>query len=218
MSKENQTPESGNKFKKILENAKDKLLFYQHKPVSRVKSKQKELQLPSIVETYKSGDTRTRMQVLLVVALFAGFIYGSTQFVSLLLTHDIFSSGEKKVDEDHQRVAEYLKQKVKDRESKQSMVSLGKMKLNAPRRTGEKGFLQVNLFVVCDTPETASFVETNYPLLLDALSTKLVGLQYERLITTEGKENLKRRMLTIMNRALDKGEIREVYFQNIVLN
>lgn len=102
-----------------------------------------------------------------------------------------------------------------------NMVFLDKFSASVSASTGGVKVLEFELFVENDSPETSSIVKGHLEEVREFVANAIQGLDYDKLITPEGKDALKKHLTEALNRGLKrwtkKGQIKQLFFTRFVM-
>lgn len=170
-----------------------------------------------IGKAWREGSTGTRM--LLIVMLFTTTVcvYAVTRLGLRMVERrhafqNLFHRGTERYD----KMEDFLKKQTEMRQDTLSVVSIDKVRINAILDNGKPGFLAISIWVKCDSPRTARYVEEIYPKLHDAIIAKVQTVKEGEITSDEGKDRLKATMLNAMNSVMGTGKITEVHFFNVI--
>ncbi|WP_457597028.1 flagellar basal body-associated protein FliL [Hydrogenimonas sp.] len=96
------------------------------------------------------------------------------------------------------------------------MYPLDKFTVNLMSENGRR-FLVAKLNLEEDSEELTPELDKKTPLIRDIIISILSSKTVEEITTAKGKEKLKEEIITQINRHLDDGEIRHVYFTEFVI-
>jgi len=96
------------------------------------------------------------------------------------------------------------------------MYPLDKFTVNLMSENGRR-FLVVKMNLEEDSEELTPELDKKTPMIRDIIITILSSKTVEEITTAKGKEKLKEEIITQINRHLEDGEIRHVYFTEFVI-
>jgi flagellar basal body-associated protein FliL len=119
--------------------------------------------------------------------------------------------------EKYDKMEDFLKRQAEMKFEAASITSLYRIRMNTTLDNGKAAFVEISLYVRCDSPRTAKVVEEIYPKLHDAILTKVQLVQESDVTTEAGKERLKAIMIEAMNSVMPApGKILDVFFTNLI--
>ncbi len=83
--------------------------------------------------------------------------------------------------------------------------------------TGGRRFLKVTMKVKCDSAPLADEFKTRSFEMRDIILLILMAKEYEDVTQPEDKVNLKKEIVTALNRALKKGQVLDIYFTEFLV-
>lgn len=174
--------------------------------------------LKRLLLAYSEGSTWDRVLVLAVCLFFIFGVYSLTKATTNLLKRDLLISKmfDKKRTDPASAIFTAMQKEADFKKSIGSTVSLNQIKINYNKDNGKSGFISISLWVKCDSPSTAERVENGYPLLHDAIISKIQTVNENEITTESGKKKIQEQMLLAMNSVLTRGKIERVYFHNMV--
>lgn len=172
-----------------------------------------------LMRIYREGETSTRLAVIFALLCFLIFAYSlskgfyrvAARYKSEIkdLSHENAKAG--------QNISDFLKQQSEYIQSMGSMVSLGKITVNFRNRDNSIGHVSLDIWIKCDAPETANYVQEIFPILHDAVSDSLAELSRDQIMTETGKVEVKTQLIAALNTRLKKGKVTDVFFHNLML-
>lgn len=174
---------------------------------------------PKIIQVYREGSTGTRLLLWILLLLFSVSVYSAVNAIYLLKKRaGSISAAMKRGTEKYDKMENFLKEQAETKHDIASTVSLDKIRVNSVSPDGRKGFISVTIWVKCDSPKTAKYVENAYAKFHDAIVTKIQEIPESEVTTEPGKQKLQRQMLEAMNSVLSEGKIHEIYFYNLIFD
>ncbi len=82
---------------------------------------------------------------------------------------------------------------------------------------GGKRYLKVNIQVLLDNPLVEDEIKTRTYAVRDTILMLLSAKAYDDIATPNGKDILKREMMVKLNRLLTKGQVKEVFFTDFLV-
>lgn len=89
-----------------------------------------------------------------------------------------------------------------------------------PGKTGPQGLIdiaEINIVIICDEPKTCKYIEDNLSRARDQMINVFIQVDRDRLLTTNGKLEIKRAILQRLNSWLPEGEVKNVVFTDIIV-
>ena len=170
----------------------------------------------SIGEIYKTGDTFTRLQVivaalLMIAALVSAGIVGKRLWTRL---GDQFAD-----DKNKKKYAEEFAELANRAARNASIVSIGTVTVNSYTKNGDHAFLNMDIWVRVSDMDASNFVNKNEMILNDTALTVLNELFQNKIsiLSENGKQMARDKMLEKLNKVIPKGRVEEVFFHNLVL-
>ncbi len=169
----------------------------------------------SLAKIYRDGTLSMRLGVLLVMVL--GFSFAlSGSYLGYRLYKRWKASHQQ--NQSLKIYADQFEGLSTKRAESASITGLGKIKANAYKPDGT-GIISLEIWVKCDNPKTAAFVQTTDVKLHDKVVDVLDSLYRAQvdLMENEGKKRAKKEILEALNKEIEVGKILEVYFHNLVM-
>ena len=168
-------------------------------------------------KTWREGGPGTRILLILMLLTVTVGIYSLVQLsLKLLARRAALQALMHKGTEKYDKMEEFLKRQAEMKFDAASITSIDRVRINSKLDNGKSAYLEIGLFVRCDSPRTAKIVEEIYPKLHDAIITKIQLIEESEITSEEGKDRLKTTMLEAMNAAMPQGKILEVFFSNMI--
>ena len=79
-------------------------------------------------------------------------------------------------------------------------------------------FIRAKFAIEVSDEKTKSELEEKLPLLQDTVIMVLSGQSVEILLSNDGKETLKKELTDTINKFLDKGQVRKIYFKSFIFS
>lgn len=152
---------------------------------------------------------------LLAVAL---FVQGVRQ---LILTDE----GKAQQSEQAQNLNKFFQQQKEEALTRGTTLDLGKFLIEVKPVPGKKpksgalNMAEVMMTLECETIQACRYVETNMPKARDRISSSLVSVDREELLSQDGKRALKLMILRQLNGWLpDEHKVKNLYFTKFIIN
>jgi hypothetical protein len=177
------------------------------------KAKSPSIGLASI---YREGSTATRLQVILVYALFIGALI-ATGIASKSFFQRIRHSAEhEQVGKDMSHGLEVMHEKVIE---KANMVYLNKFTVNVFAGGKSGRLMAVDIWIRVSEPDTAQFVQKNETMIYDRITDSFQNIYRSQIdiLKESGKEEAKKIILDSINKTVPKGKADEIFFENLVV-
>lgn len=165
------------------------------------------------------GDLSTRLLTLGFVASLVLAGISATQIYERFFAK--FRKNESKT-EMGQGMSQFLAQQKELAIASANVVYLDKFSTSITAQTGDVKAVEIEIFLECDAPETSTALRAQMNEAREIVSRSLEGQNYERLMTEQGKEELKRRVAKVLNSALhdkwnSKGKIHRVFLTRLLM-
>ena len=169
------------------------------------------------VAAWKAGSTGTRLLLIVMFLTLTVAVYSFVRLgIRIVERKEAFRSLFQKGSERFDKMEDFLKHQAEMKHDIASMVSIDRIRMNATLDNGQPAFFSVSIWVKCDSPKTARYVEEIFPKLHDAIISRHQLVQEHEVATEAGKEKLKISMLEAMNSVMQAGKILEVHFFNLI--
>lgn len=165
------------------------------------------------------GEFATRLFVL-------GFLggIGLMAYAGVALYRRFARETARPAGEKHEIAAEFdvfLKARQERLQAIENLVFLESFSAHLPAGTGLVRMLEVEIFIECDKPVTASWIQKHLTQSKDAVALVLQTKRYEELLSDEGKDKLKAdigaSLDALMRKHALEGKIVRVYFSHLVM-
>ncbi len=171
---------------------------------------------PGLTTIYREGSTLTRLQVILVYALFLGALVATTVAGKKFFQRLKKSDAHEQLKHDMSHGLEDMKEKVVERAN---LVSVGKFTVNvfAGGRPGR--MMAVDVWLRMSDPESAGFAQKNESVIYDRITDAFQEIYNQQidLLDENGKTEAKEKILDSINKALPKGKAEEIFFENLIV-
>lgn len=171
----------------------------------------------SLASIYRDGSFGTRFGILLVFGLAFIFLYSSTLLGIKIFQRIKASAGNVQIQKEVRSQFEGLNNKVAQ---SAAIFSIGEITAEAYKPEGnKKGIAKLEVWIRCDNPKTAAYIQTIDVKLRDKIIDSLRTLAHDEvdLMDTEGKDQGKEYIRAELNKYLEHGEILDLYFHNFVI-
>jgi flagellar basal body-associated protein FliL len=170
----------------------------------------------TLAEVYREGFASTRLAVIFVFILFGCSLY----FGGGLIRDRIKQHNKTKqlgvVEKD---IAEKIKKERERVSTGASVVSIGHIATDTVKPDGSHAFINVDIWVVCDNPETARNIEETairtHSTIID--SFRILADQKVSPLTDQGRAQTRAEIIKAINSSLTHGKITDLNFYNLII-
>lgn len=170
----------------------------------------------SLKLVYKEGSTSTRLVVVFVFIFLASFVYfGSVLSIGLYHKYSKAKVFHESKDEFAEKLA-----KERDRVRKDAaVISIGHISTDAVTPSGQSAFLNVDIYAICDGPETGRFLEDNGLRAHSKIIEIYRHMLNEKMspISEAGREYARTEIIKALNQELEHGKVLQIDFFNLVV-
>lgn len=169
----------------------------------------------SLGEIYRQGGTGTRLQVLLVFTFALAALIATGLAMKKMISRFRSSVEHEKIKKDYAKEFEDFSKRV---QTNASIISIGSLTINAYVGEGKSKLMSLDLWARMSDPQAADFAQKNDLILHDKALDALNDLYIEKvnLLSDQGKNAARNRIIEKLNRAIPKGKVEEVFFHNLV--
>lgn len=171
---------------------------------------------PGLTTIYREGSTLTRLQVILVYALFLGALFATAVAGKKFFQRLKKSDAHEQLKHDMSHGLEEIKEKVVERAN---LVSVGKFTVNVYAGGRPGRMMAVDIWLRMSDPESAGFAQKNEAVIYDRITDTLQEIYNQQidLLEENGKLEAKQKILDSINKALPKGKAEEIFFENLIV-
>lgn len=174
--------------------------------------------------SFGSKDKKSRKMAYVFLALFIGTV------VSLIIANrklnEIIEANRNKLIQTEKKqdaLTHMLEREMQLAEGRISTLDIGRFSVDLTRgkEAPEKSpailnMAEINIVLDCDTKETCKYIEHNIVLVRDQISNVLTGIEYDSLMSINGKREIRSNIKRALNHWLPKGKIEDVYFTSVI--
>jgi len=167
-------------------------------------------------EVYREGNSGTRLLVIFVVFFFALFLFFGGQFVRGLLQGYGKSKYHRQMEKEY---SEVVRKEVERVATAAAVISVGHIASDTVKPDGSRAFLNVDVWAVCDSPETAKVLEDTAIRTHSAIIDVIRALSEQKIspVTDEGRERLRQDIIKAINANLTHGKVTDIHFYNLII-
>lgn len=171
---------------------------------------------PGLGAVYREGSSSTRLAVVFVFIFFGAALYFGGKFVVGMAKR---ASQAKILEAGGSVVSGGIAKQIERVHDDAAVVSLGHLATDTIQPNGKHAYLNVDIWVVCDSPETAKFMEDTGLRVHDLIINVFRAQAEQKLspITDEGRERTRAEIIKAINKSLEHGKIIDVNFYNLVI-
>lgn len=115
------------------------------------------------------------------------------------------------------QLAKMLKAHTEEAKKKQATTNLGIFTVEVKRGNASAGQAELEIVAECNSTDTCEFVEGNLTRARDEISSVLVALDREEILSREGKIKIQRLIIERLNKLLPRGKVINLYFSRFIV-
>lgn len=172
-----------------------------------------------------SPDRPTRRMSLVFLICLAGsvavLVVGARRYQVFRQAREARLSG---AEETSKHLGEFFRKQAEDARQRASMLALGTFVIEfkpIPDRKlppGVMNMAQIDLVLECDSKETRDLLEAQMPKLRNQITSVLVALDRDEVMTKDGKKRLKKSLIDRINLWLPQGKANDVFITRFLIN
>lgn len=179
-----------------------------------------------LLGAYKSDDRKTRQMAVFFFITVIGVLW-LTQYTIKYFDYARHSRVVQMahLSEKQKDLKEFLKKQALEFRNTLSYADMGSFQVQMTRHTDSglpvSGVLNVadmDLIVECDKTETCEFLKKNVERVRNEIAQVISVVDYEELLSTDGKKKIKREIAVRLSRLAGNQKIETIHFTRLILN
>ncbi|MCM2324185.1 MAG: flagellar basal body-associated FliL family protein [Oligoflexia bacterium] len=133
-------------------------------------------------------------------------------------------SGLSGVEQTTKQINEFLRKQAEDARQRASLLPIGGFVVEFRPMPGKRlppgamNMAQLDLVIECDSKETRDLLQEQQPKVRNQISTALMGLDRDEVMTRDGKRKLRKSIVDNINVWLPRGKATDVFLTRFLIN
>lgn len=181
-----------------------------------------------VLSFFLKSDFYTKSLMIIITGLIVLCCFGFFElykmyypYIGNWLKEDATVSEKKKEESTGNMVANSFSKTISHFKTLKEVVFFSKYEIELKDRDNANDrpmFAQFEIFVECSNQEGATMIKENEAKIKDYLTPRIPKYTYEYILTKEGKEDLRNKIITEMNNFLPKGnKVKTVFFSSFIV-